>query len=148
MSLDSHTYVVLQNNYTVTKDGEVKQIGGDWYNIFTSKGEIRIPGDVIKKLVRRGCTPQAIEVEGKKYNDTFKLSGGLILERGTPFGDTTVYIEDIGDGREFDTEDETLVEEFNDLTKSFEEQLSNINDTQEKLRSVSKKILSKKRTKK
>ena len=148
MDQETHTYVVLQNNYTVTKNGEVKQVGGDWYNVFTSKGEVRVPGDIIKKLVRKGCSPQTIAEEGRKYNETFKLSGGLILERGTPFGDATVYVEDIDDGRKYDADDETLVEELSDLTKSFEEQLSNINDTQEKLKSVSKKILSKKRKKK
>lgn len=148
MDQETHTYVVQQNKYTVTKKGEVKQVGGDWYNIFTSAGEIRIPGDIIKKLVKKGYTPQAIEAEGKKYNDSFKLSGAVILKRGTPFGDTTVYVEDLDDGRKYDADDETLVEEFSELTKSFEEQLNYINDTQERLRSVSKKILSKKRKKK
>ena len=145
MDQETHTYVVQQNKYTVTKSGEVKQVGGDWYNIFTSAGEVRIPGDIIKKLVKRGYTPQAIEEEGKKYNESFKLSGAVILKRGTPFGDTTVYVEDIDDGRRFDADDETLVEEFSELTKSFEEQLNYISDTQERLKSVSKKILSKKR---
>ncbi len=148
MDQETHTYVVQQNKYTVTKKGEVKQVGGDWYNIFTSAGEIRIPGDIIKKLVKKGYTPQAIEAEGKKYNDSFKLSGAVILKRGTPFGDTTVYVEELDDGRKYDADDETLVEEFSELTKSFEEQLNYINDTQERLRSVSKKILSKKRKKK
>ena len=148
MDQETHTYVVQQNKYTVTKKGEVKQVGGDWYNIFTSAGEVRIPGDIIKKLVKKGYTPQAIEAEGKKYNDSFKLSGAVILKRGTPFGDTTVYVEDLDDGRKYDADDETLVEEFSELTKSFEEQINYINDTQERLRSVSKKILSKKRKKK
>jgi hypothetical protein len=148
MDQETHTYVVQQNQYTVTKKGEVKQVGGDWYNLYTSAGEVRVPGDIIKKLVRRGYTAQAIEAEGQKYNDTFKLSGAVILKRGTPFGDTTVYVEDIDDGRKFDKEDEELVEELTELSRSIEEQLNDLSDTQERLRTVGKKILSKKKPKK
>ena len=145
MDQETHTYVVQQNKYTVTKNGEVVQVGGDWYNLFTSSGEVRVPGDIIKKLVKNGYTPQAIEVEGKKYNDTFKLSGAVILKRGTPFGDTTVYVEDLDDGRKFDKEDEELVEELTELSRSIEEQLNDSSDTQERLKTVGKKILSKKK---
>ena len=143
MDLETHTYVVQQNKYTVTKSGEVKQVGGDWYNLFTSAGEVRVPGDIIKKLVKNGYTPQAIEAEGKKYNDTFKLSGAVILQRGTPFGETTVYVEDIDDGRAFDKDDEELVDELKELSRSIEEQLNDLSDTKEKLKSVGKRILSK-----
>ncbi len=148
MDQETHTYVVQQNKYTVTKNGEVVQVGGDWYNLFTSSGEIRVPGDIIKKLVKNGYTPQAIEVEGKKYNDTFKLSGAVILKRGTPFGDTTVYVEDLDDGRKYDKEDEELVEEFNELSRCFEEKLSDLTDTQEQLKAVGKRMLKKRRSKK
>ena len=148
MDQETHTYVVQQNKYTVTKSGEVVQVGGDWYNLFTSSGEIRVPGDIIKKLVKNGYTPQAIEVEGKKYNDTFKLSGAVILKRGTPFGDTTVYVEDLDDGRKYDKEDEELVEEFNELSRCFEEKLSDLTDTQEQLKAVGKRMLKKRRSKK
>lgn len=148
MDQETHTYVVQQNKYTVTKNGEVVQVGGDWYNLFTSSGEVRVPGDIIKKLVKNGYTPQAIEVEGKKYNDTFKLSGAVILKRGTPFGDTTVYVEDLDDGRRYDKEEEELVEEFNELSRCFEEKLSDLTDTQEQLKAVGKRMLKKRRNKK
>ena len=147
MDQETHTYVVQQNKYTVTKNGEVKQVGGDWYNLFTSAGEVRVPGDIIKKLVKSGYTPQAIEVEGKKYNDTFKLSGAVILKRGTPFGDTTVYVEDIDDGRQYDKDDEKVVEEFTELTRSIEEGILELNDKLEQLKPVGKKLLHKKKNK-
>ena len=148
MDQETHTYIVQQNKYTVTKEGKVVQKGGDWYNLYTASGEVRIPGDIIKRLVRNGYTAQEIEAVGQKYNDTFKLSGAVILKRGTPFGDTVVYAEDLDDGRNYDEEDEDLVETFTELTRSIEEQVNSINDTQEQLRAVGKKILSKKKNKK
>ena len=148
MDRETHTYVVQQNNYTVTKSGEVKQIGGDWYNLFTSRGEVRIPGDLIKKLVRAGKDCHQIEAEGKKINDTFTLSGACILKRGTPFGDTTVYVEDIDDGKAYDEDDEVLVQELQSLTRSYEEQVAYLTETQERVKEVSKKILLKKKNKK
>lgn len=148
MDQETHTYVVQQNKYTITKSGEVKQIGGDWYNLYTSIGEVRIPGDLIKKLVKASKSAHEIEAEGKKINDSFKLSGACILKRGTPFGDTVVYVEDIDNGKAFDEDDEALVEELQNLTRTFEEQTEILNETQERFRSVSKRILSRKKNKK
>ena len=145
---ESFTYVVKQNNYTITKKNEVKQVGGDWYNMFTSLGEVRVNGDLINKLVKAGKDCHQIEKEGKKINDTFTLSGAFILKRGTPFGNNIVFGKENLNIGVYDEGDEELFKELQDLTRSYDELSAYLSETQDKVKEVSKKILSKRRKKK
>lgn len=136
-----HTYMVQRNKYTINKNGETIQLGGDWYSVYTSKGKVTVDESVIKDLVSRGCSAKEIERAGKKINDTFKLSGSIILERGTPFGNTTIYREDNGIDELVNAEDEQMKVELQSLIDMSETQSMELQYTQEKIRSLSKKII-------
>lgn len=136
-----HTYMVQRNKYTINKNGETVQVGGDWYSVYTSKGTVRIPEDVIRSLVSKGCSAREIERAGKKINDSFKLSGSIILVRGTPFGNTTIYREDNGIEESVNEVDEETKKELNSLIELSETQSMELQYTQQKIRALSKKIL-------
>ncbi len=136
-----HTYMVQRNKYTVNKNGETIQLGGDWYSVYTSKGKVTVSEDVIRSLVAKGCSAKEIERAGKKINDTFKLSGSIILTRGTPFGNTTIYREDNGLTETINDEDEQMKVELQSLIDMSETQSMELQYTQEKIRTLSKKII-------
>ena len=56
-------------------------------------------------------------------------------------------VEDIDDGRQYDKDDEKVVEEFTELTRSIEEGILELNDKLEQLKPVGKKLLHKKKNK-
>ena len=136
-----HTYMVQRNKYTVNKNGLTVQLGGDWYSVYTSEGEVTVSEDVIRRLVSRGCSAKEIERAGKKINDTFKLSGSIILARGTPFGNATIYREYNGLDESVNEDDQEMKNELNSLIELSETQSMELQDTQEKIRSLSKKII-------
>ncbi len=142
-SSDSFTYVVKQNKYTVTKDHEVKQVGGDWYNIFTSIGSVRVNGDLINELVKKGFNCHQIEAEGKKINETFTLSGALILKRGTPFANNVVFSKDDVNLAVYDEGDYDLYNELQSVANRINEQAAIIAEAQEKLNEAIQKTLTK-----
>ena len=136
-----HTYMVQRNKYTINQNGETVQLGGDWYSVYTSEGKVTVSEDVIRSLVSKGCSAKEIERAGKKINDTFKLSGSIILVRGTPFGNTTVYREDNGIEESVNEVDQEMKDELNSLIELSETQSMELQYTQEKIRTLSKKII-------
>lgn len=140
MKDEYHTYIVQRNKYTTNKDGEVVQVGGDWYSCFTSSGEVKISKETIAKLVKSSLSIKEIEKACQKIDPTFKLSGSIILKRGTPFGNANVYIED--DGRNNDeVEDNEYRDELEELIKLSNEQSNALQETQEKIKNIAKKLI-------
>lgn len=147
MDQEAFIYHVPYNHFKISKSGEVYQNGGDWYYMYISIGEVRIPEETIRKLINSSITPEQLEAEGKKINPTFKLSGGLILERGVTLGKAIVYSKD--DGKPIDNgEEDELLNQYEELSTNIEDNINSLNEQLNELNSINKKILSNKRKKK
>lgn len=146
MNSEVNTYFVLQNNYRVTKSGKVVQNGGDFYCTYNSWGKIKISKEFIQKLVKAGMDCHQIETECRKIDETFTLTGSSIIKKGSKFGNM-ICVEDIDGGKNYDEDSESLVDEFQTLFRAYEEQINSLFETQEKIKELSKKMLSKKKKK-
>lgn len=147
MDQEAFIYHVPHNHFRISKSGEVYQNGGDWYYMYTSIGEVRIPEETIRRLINSSITPDQLEAEGKKINPTFKLSGSLILNRGVTLGKAIVYSKD--DGKPIDNgEEDELLNQYEELSTNIEDNINNLNNQLIELNSINKKILSNKRKKK
>ncbi len=140
MKDEYHTYIVQRNKYTTNKDGEVVQVGGDWYSCFTSCGEVKISKETISKLVKSSLSIKEIEKACQKIDPTFKLSGSIILKRGTPFENASVYIEDDGTIKD-DSNDHEYKEELDELIELSNEQAQALQETQEKIKNLAKRLI-------
>ena len=140
MKDEIHTYIVQRNKYTTNKDGEAVQVGGDWYSCFTSCGEVKISKETIAKLVSSSLSSKEIEKACQKIDPTFKLSGSIILKRGTPFENASIYREDDGMGDDV-LEDSEYRDELEELIKLSTEQSQALQETQEKIKKLAKRIL-------
>ena len=140
MKDECHTYIVQRNKYTTNKDGEVVQVGGDWYSCFTASGEVKISKETFSKLVNSTLSIKQIERACRKIDPTFKLSGSIILKRGTPFESATIYRED--DGKINDTQDNSEVkDELEELIRLSNEQSMALQETQKKIKEIAKRLI-------
>lgn len=107
---ETHTYAIRNDRTVEKKDGEIVQIGGDRYALYISKAEIS--KEDFQRLIDAKISEQDIErILTVQFGTAVKLSGSIILKRGTPFDNITVYSEDNGETK-LDEQDQTLYEKL------------------------------------
>lgn len=110
---ETHTYVIRNDRMVERKDGEIVQTGGDRYALYISEAEIS--KEDFQELLDSEISEQDVEkILTIKFGTAVKLSGSIILKRGTPFDNVTVYSEDNGETK-LDEQDQTLYKKLTNL---------------------------------
>lgn len=123
----SHLYLI---------PNEKNRIGGDFYNIYISRGE-KLD---LSRFYQPGSTIAEVETQMKKIDPTFKKIGGIILNQGEMIDSTFTFIPK---NATKELEEYQLLKEYIDLSieqgEVLKKQMKELEKTQAKIKRLQKK---------